>query len=197
MLESPLSIDKMQLVKATIDVFLQMQAPDGNFPCTLEDAPKSEHKLIHWCHGAPGVIYLFAKSFLIFREQKYLDACLKCGELVWKFGLLRKGPGICHGIAGNGYVFLLLYRLTGDPRHLYRALKFADFLTTDEFVREARIPDQPLSLYEGLAGTVCFLVDLLQPEKASFPFMDVFGANYSINDIPYQNCEVLAAPLLF
>jgi lantibiotic modifying enzyme len=173
MLESPLSSDKVQLVKATIDVFLQTQAPDGNFPCTLEDAAKSEHKLVHWCHGASGVVYLFAKAYVIFREQKYLDSCLKCGELVWRQGLLRKGPGICHGIAGNGYVFLLLYRLTGDPKHLYRAGRFADFLSTEDFL-SARIPDSPLSLYEGLAGTVCFLVDLLKPEKASFPFMDVF-----------------------
>ena len=30
------------------------------------------------------------------------------------------GPGICHGVAGSGYVFLLLYRITGDRIHLYR-----------------------------------------------------------------------------
>lgn len=113
MLETPLSSDKMQLVKASIDVFLQMQTPEGNFPCTLEDTAKSEHKLIHWCHGASGVIYLFAKAYIVFKEQKYLDSCLKSGDLVWSQGLLRKGPGICHGISGSGYVFLLLYRLTG------------------------------------------------------------------------------------
>jgi len=38
----------------------------------------------------------------------------------------------------------------------------------------ARTPDRPHSLYEGVAGTVCFLVDLLEPEQAYFPFMDVF-----------------------
>ena len=85
-----------------------------------------------------------------------------------------KGPGICHGIAGNGYVFLLLFRLTQDPKHLYRASKFAEFLTNDTFLKVDRTPDCPFSLYEGIAGTVCFLVDLLQPHKSSFPFMDVF-----------------------
>ena len=34
----------------------------------------------------------------------------EAGELVWKYGLLKKGPGICHGIAGNGYTFLSLRR---------------------------------------------------------------------------------------
>lgn len=168
---------KQQLVKNTIDALLQMQMADGNFPSVLEDADKTEQKLVHWCHGAPGVIYLFAKAFLIFKEQKYLDACLRCGDLVWIKGLLRKGPGICHGVAGNGYVFLLLYRLTNDSKHLYRATRFADFLTNEDYIRESRC-ERPLSLYEGIAGTVCFLIDLLQPDKASFPFMDVFDAKF-------------------
>lgn len=169
---------KQQLVKDTIDCFLQTQSRDGNFPTVWEDAGKSEHKLVHWCHGAPGAIYLFAKAFLIFKDQKYLDACLRCGDLVWIKGLLRKGPGLCHGVAGNGYVFLLLHRLTSDPKHLYRAMKFAEFLTCEEFLREAKTPDHPLSLYEGIAGTVMFLVDLLEPEKAAFPFMDVLDKKF-------------------
>ena len=45
---------------------------------------------------------------------------------------------------------------------------------TDEFTDGARTPDRPFSLYEGWAGAVCFLTDLLQPEKAEYPFMDVF-----------------------
>lgn len=185
MLEAPLFAGSLQqlnhkqaLVKSCIDQFLQMQSQDGNFPCVLEDAGKSEHKLVHWCHGAPGAIYLFAKAYLILKEQKYLDACLKCGELVWQKGLLKKGPGICHGIAGNGYVFLILYRLTNDQKHLYRATCFGDFLTNQEFLREARTPDKPLSLYEGVAGTVCYLVDLLSPQNAQFPFMDVFDTKF-------------------
>ncbi len=122
-----------------------------------------------------GVVYLFAKAFLRWKDDKYLQACLKCGELAWQKGLLKKGPGICHGVAGSGYVFLLLYRLTSDERHLYRALKFAEFLFTEEFEKGSRRPDTPYSLYEGLAGTVCFLVDLLQPQRAEFPFFDVFS----------------------
>lgn len=187
LLESPLFSDyrefnqlneKQQLVKITIDMFLEMQAPDGNFPAALGEARKGDHKLIHWCHGAPGAIYLLAKSYRVFNEQKYLKACVLIGELIWKKGLLRKGPGICHGVAGNGYVFLVLFRLTNEQKYLYRASKFADFLTDGYFVHEARTPDRPLSLYEGVAGTVCFLIDLLQPYKASFPFMDVFERKF-------------------
>jgi hypothetical protein len=82
--------------------------------------------------------------------------------------------GICHGIAGNAYVFLVLHRLQGkEPKHLYRATKFAEFLNTETFKTQARSPDCPFSLYEGLAGTVCYLADLLHPNQAVFPFFDI------------------------
>jgi len=47
-----------------------------------------------------GVIYLLAKAYLVFKEPSYLECCLKCGDLVWTKGLLKKGPGelIVHGI---------------------------------------------------------------------------------------------------
>ena len=36
------------------------------------------------------------------------------------------GYGLCHGVAGNAYAFLALYRVTKDPRCLYRAMKVQD-----------------------------------------------------------------------
>lgn len=167
----PLNEKDLKDVKATIDAILKLQDNSGNFPSKFN---KHETHLVHWCHGGPGVVYLMAKSYKVFGDKKYLDSCLKCGDLVWQRGLLRKGAGICHGVAGNGYVHLLLFRLTGDHKHLYRAMKFAEFLESETFRKEARIPDRPMSLYEGLAGTTCYLIDLLQPEKAEFPFMNVF-----------------------
>ncbi|KAF0310521.1 LanC-like protein 3 [Amphibalanus amphitrite] len=126
-------------------------------------------------YKSKSVVYMLAKAYLVFKEEKYLHACLKCGDITWQKGLLRKGPGICHGVAGSGYVFLLLYRLTGDQRHLHRAQQFASAIFTEQFQRHSRQPDCPYSLFEGLAGTVCFLADLMQPEKASFPFFDIFS----------------------
>lgn len=161
-------------IKATVEFLVSLQTEDGNWPCCMEEIGLSDHKLLHWCHGAPGTIYVMAKAYLIYKDQKFHDACIKAGEVVWRKGLLRKGPGICHGVGGNGYVFLLLHRLTGDEKYLHRAKMFADFMNTDEFIRDARLPDNPESLYEGSAGTVCFLSDLLVPDKAEFPFQDVF-----------------------
>lgn len=178
LLESDLSNSEKHLpvIKQAIEYFYNLQAEDGNFPASLDEVGDqyTHYPLVHWCHGAPGVVYMLAKAFIKFKSEKYLDACEACAELVWRKGLLLKGPGLCHGIAGNGYVFLLLYRLTKKQKFLYRAIKFFDFLKHPDFIKHARTPDRPFSLYEGLSGTVCFLLDLMEPEKAAFPFMDVF-----------------------
>jgi len=166
-----------------VDYLLTLQTTTGNFPCVMDEISRSgrslttkesDDELVHWCHGAPGVIYLMAAAFLRWKDKRYLNSCKRAADLVWQKGLLRKGPGICHGVAGNGYVFLLLYRLTGEEHYLYRAAKFADFMDSSQFQSSARIPDSPYSLYEGIAGTICFLADFIEPDKAHFPFQDVF-----------------------
>lgn len=165
-------------VRATVDYLLSVQSLEGNFPAATDEvrlkSRRPEDELVHWCHGAPGVVYLMAKAYLMWQEDRYLQSCIKCGDLVWEKGLLKKGPGICHGVAGNGYIFLILYRLTQNDMYLRRAEQFANFIFSDEFQAGARSPDSPFSLYEGLAGTVCFLNDVLQPSKAAFPFMEIF-----------------------
>lgn len=172
MLQSNIEEIKNNLdIKRSIDELLKLQGPNGNFPTKI---PAGSKQLVHWCHGAAGIIYLFAKAYLIYGEDKYLKSCQLSAELIWKEGLLYKGPGICHGVAGNGYVFLMMYRLTMDKKYLFQATKFMEFLSKSLFICNAATPDCPFSLYEGVAGTVCFLVDLMDPEKSSFPFMNVF-----------------------
>ena len=58
-----------------------------------------------------------------FGDKKYLRAAEKCGEVIWKRGLLRKGYGLCHGSAGNGYAFLGLYKATKNEIYLYQATR--------------------------------------------------------------------------
>ncbi len=83
--------------------------------------------------------------------------------------------GICHGVAGSAYVFLVIYNLLEqqDPKYIYRAAKFAEYLQHPQFIKEARRPDCPYSLYEGISGTACFVMDLLEPENAEFPFFNL------------------------
>lgn len=170
--------DEASDIKESVDCLLSVQTEDGNFACVTDElnlhTRREEDELVHWCHGASGVVYLMARAYIVWSDQKYLRSCEKSANLVWRKGLLRKGPGICHGVAGNGYVFLLVYRLTNDMKYLHRAMAFAQFMNMDDFKLNSRTPDNPYSLYEGIAGTACFLADLTQPNIAVFPFSDIF-----------------------
>lgn len=48
-----------QLVRPTVDFVLGLQFPKGNFPSSLAN---NKDRLVHWCHGAPGVIHLLLKA---------------------------------------------------------------------------------------------------------------------------------------
>ncbi|VDO18830.1 unnamed protein product [Heligmosomoides polygyrus] len=75
----------------------------------------------------------------------------------------------------TGYALLMLYRACGDEEWLQRARCFA-LMILDKKIRSAqRTPDSPFSLFEGLSGALCFLVDLMSDnlEKAQFPLYPV------------------------
>ena len=88
------------VIQQAVDFVLSCEWPDGNYPPVPGEARDQEDELVHWCHGAPGVVYLLAKAYLTWKDDKYLQAVKRCAELTWQKGLLRKGPGICHGVAG-------------------------------------------------------------------------------------------------
>ena len=88
-------------IRSSIDFILSCEQENGNYPMVTGECRGDGDELVHWCHGAPGVIYVLAKAFLVWKDEKYLSAAVRCGELIWKKGLLKKGPGLCHGIAGK------------------------------------------------------------------------------------------------
>lgn len=94
LLSAPGYLDKhpqaMKEVKESVDYMLSVQNSEGNFPCTLDEVgyKRPENKeLVHWCHGGPGVVYLMAKAYLTYKDDKYLLSCLKTGDLVWNKGI--------------------------------------------------------------------------------------------------------------
>ena len=58
-------------------------------------------------------------------DDGFTELLVAGGELTWRAGPLSKGPGVCHGTAGNGFAFLKLLERTGDERWLDRARAFA------------------------------------------------------------------------
>lgn len=131
-------------VRTTVDYLLSLQSLDGNFPCAADEirfsTRRPDDELVHWCHGAPGmifnfwfiiyfghgsfrflststfvtsselgdfyiflkyftllnysgIVYLMAKAYLMWQEERYLQSCIRCADVVWNKGLLKKGPG--------------------------------------------------------------------------------------------------------
>ncbi|KAG8230828.1 hypothetical protein J437_LFUL010225 [Ladona fulva] len=165
-----------EYIRPTLDFLLSTSYPGGNLPSSMGSG---RDRLVHWCHGAPGAVHLYCLAYEVFGDQRYLDAAKKCGDVVWQRGLLRKGYGICHGVAGNAYTFLALHQTLNrsqakglgeakDVLNLYRACRFAEWCTTFNQHQE-RTPDRPYSLFEGLAGTIYFMNDLQDPMEARFP----------------------------
>jgi len=93
-------------------------------------APEAGGELAHragirvqWCHGAPGMVMSLSAAAV--DDASFTELLEAGGELVWAAGPLAKGPGLCHGTAGNGVAFLALFERTGDARWLDRARRFA------------------------------------------------------------------------
>ena len=130
------------------------------------------------CHGAPGLPALIAAAIEADGDADgaLLEAARRAGEVVWERGVILKGNGLCHGVAGNAYALLTLHRMTGNVLWLQRAKAFGSMLGSPELHaamaaapdRQRRVqgvPDSPCSLMEGNAGCFCFLLDLAAADE--------------------------------
>lgn len=162
---------KSQLLLATMDWLLSQRVSNGNWPAVRGGAGDF---LVHFCHGAPGMVHLLCKAYEVLGESWYLQEAESAGDLVWRHGMLKKGPSLCHGFAGNGYVFLALFRASRDPLWLSRAYCYATTMLRPDVMAQCRTPDNPMSLFEGAAGAACFLLDLrLSPMTSALPLYEV------------------------
>jgi hypothetical protein len=160
------------LIESTIDKLDDYCFPSGNLDSSIHldrdhRKPRTD-RLVQWCHGAPGHVLLLLQAHRVLGRDRYLDRARHLADaVVWPRGLLRKGVGLCHGIAGNAYALLELGR--HDPSYLRKARYFADF-ALDRLDELEGMPDRPYSLYEGLGGLSYLFIDLLlPPEEARFP----------------------------
>jgi Lanthionine synthetase C-like protein len=117
----------------------------------------AETNRVQWCHGAPGIVASLG-------ELLPEDLVLAGAETTWQNGPLEKGPGLCHGTAGNGYALLKTYELTGDVTWLVRARSFATAALEQLQGR--------YSLFTGDLGAAVFAQACLDID-ARFPILDV------------------------
>ncbi len=125
-------------------------------------APRTDAIRTQWCHGAPGVVSTLA---WVAPDDDELERLLVAGgELTWRAGPLAKGPGLCHGTAGNGYAFLALFDRTGDERWLERARAFAMHATAQVEQERAKHRRGRHTLWTGDPGVALYLADCLAGE---------------------------------
>lgn len=148
-------------------------APDGrpvlNWPGFRNTAQQGARPLLAQdCHGAPGVVVRLAGAPHTPTWNALLEAA---AELVWQAGPLVKGPGLCHGTAGNGFALLKLWRRSGDAMWLARARVFAMHAVAQVEAAAQRYGQGRHSLWTGDPGVALYLWRCLHADDR-FPTLD-------------------------
>ena len=120
---------------------------------------------MQWCHGAPGIVTALAGAEP--GNAELTRILVAGGNLVWRAGPLRKGAGLCHGTAGNGFAFLALFHRTGDEVWLERARAFAMHAAAQVAAGGGRH-----TLWTGDIGAAVFVQRCLEASERGFPTLD-------------------------
>ncbi len=177
----------MKLIDETTTLLHEnMCTESGNLSSSINSSgsAKKSDSLVQWCHGAPGHVLLLTQMGRKNRNQTYLEVAKGLtASVIRPRGLLRKGVGLCHGIAGNAFCFLSLanavHELEGEECHtsseIDAAYQYANF-ALDHFDTLKYQPDRPWSLYEGMTGLSCLLLALIEGGRGQgsmFPLFEV------------------------
>jgi len=110
--------DPRSCAKRVVEGLVGALTAGGNLP---RSATSQTDRLVQVCHGAPGMVLLLAHVVPRLTDltrptrAEAAEALRRASDCVWKRGLLSKGVGLCHGIAGNGLALLSAWRALGDP----------------------------------------------------------------------------------
>lgn len=144
----------------------------ANWPVMLGKDGEGRDLLLHYCHGAPGIV-ISACEFPADLDTEVDRLLIEGGDLIWHAGPLRKGANLCHGTAGNGYTFLKLFARSGDELWLDRARKFAMHGIAQYEQARRDTGHGRFSLWTGDPGFALFLWSCLNADER-FPTIDVF-----------------------
>jgi hypothetical protein len=160
-------------VKGAVSSTLSMNVLRGemgaNWPALATGETQPER--VQYCHGAPGMVTVFAARAVA--DPNLMPLLEEGARLTWGAGPLAKGSNLCHGTGGNGYAFLKLFDLTGEPVWLERARAFA-MTAIDQFrAASAQYGQGRYSLWTGDIGLAVYLHECII-SSARFPTVDVF-----------------------
>jgi len=153
-------------LEAKLSLILELQEENGNWPVVPE---KKSFGLIHFCHGAPGIIV----SLLAIREyfpllHQRIDIAIERGRgLIWEKGLLKKEPNICHGITGNALALVGSERghflEHATPQKIREGIEAGIFINGDD----------PFGLLWGAAGRAWVWMNWQIDKGKCIPYTDV------------------------
>jgi hypothetical protein len=150
--------------------YAQREGALAQWPAALERRPeRSSEVRTQWCHGAPGIVASLAG--IARGNDEFTELLVAGGELVWTAGPLVKGPGLCHGTAGNAYAFLKLFERTGDELWLSRARAFAMHAIDQVERTRNELGRGRYTLWTGDLGTALLLSSCIEP-SAGMPTLD-------------------------
>lgn len=129
-----------------------------------------------WCHGTAGIGLFYAKAFEAFARPEFLDKARSAAASTVLHRDTRSSPIQCHGLAGNGELFLELYRVTRETMWLKHASDFGTAImryrihTTDGVVWQGDEPGlfSP-DFFCGASGVGHFFLRLANPLQLRMP----------------------------
>ncbi|KAJ7856661.1 hypothetical protein B0H14DRAFT_2752355 [Mycena olivaceomarginata] len=183
----------MESILLTIEWLIGCQDVHGNWPTAAPTGYPTgrDNDLVQWCHGATGILLMLCTVLRCATSasaapllEKVIASVQAGAALVYRDGLLSKGVGLCHGVAGSVFALLAVSDVL-DPAHkkkskpskssatqpsednyyLVRAVHLARLAASHETLTargEMGVPDHPWSLYEGMAGMCCAWTEVLR-----------------------------------
>eukprot|EP00347_Sterkiella_histriomuscorum_P003864 403362648 len=166
LLQVPEMLQNQTVVKhlrLTVDYMIARQRPDGQ----VADIQPGMEERVQWCHGAPSALPVFALAYKVFGDEKYLKAADLAADYTFKYGVLIKGMGLCHGTSSNIYMLLYLAAMTQNLKYKYYAIEMHKFaldtptLTDPEQMVSYDCTGQYSSFIDSAASSIATYSDML------------------------------------
>jgi len=193
----------MESILLTVEWLIGCQDMHGNWPTTVPTRDSTSaparystgsgggNDLVQWCHGATGILLLLCTVLRCATQTsnapllgKVIASVQAGAALVYRHGILSKGVGLCHGVAGSVFALLAVSDVLDPARskkskpskwnatqpnddnyYLVRAVHLAQMAASHETLTasgEMSVPDHPWSLYGGMAGMCCAWAEVLR-----------------------------------
>jgi len=154
------------------------------------------NELRDWTAGSAGYCILLIQASKVFNEPSWLELARDIAEHgIWARRTERRNLGLYRGLAGHGYVCLALSRAADrlksldatsnrqQPQHerldheslWYERAQYYSHAAAGNWgdLLDVQTSKNPFSLFEGLGGTACLLMDLETPSEAYFPLYEI------------------------